>query len=64
MLFSIRLCGLLDIDDIEKAVNIFKENNCPFELMHCFSTYPMKLIIAFKMFLFQPQEMMIGAMTS
>ena len=34
--------GMSTIDDIEKAVNIFKENNCPFELMHCVSTYPMK----------------------
>ena len=28
--------------DIGVAVNIFKDNNCPFELMHCVSTYPMK----------------------
>ena len=34
--------GLSTLDDIEKAVNIFRENNCPFELMHCVSTYPMK----------------------
>ena len=34
--------GLSSMDDIEKAVNIFKKNNCPFELMHCVSTYPMK----------------------
>ncbi len=34
--------GLSTIQDIEKAVNIFKDNNCPFELMHCVSTYPMK----------------------
>ena len=30
------------MDDIEKAVKIFRDNNCPFELMHCVSTYPMK----------------------
>ena len=30
------------MDEIEKAVNIFKASNCPFELMHCNSTYPMK----------------------
>ena len=30
------------VDDIETAVGIFKENNCPFELMHCISTYPME----------------------
>lgn len=34
--------GLSTLEDIEKAVNIFKEKNCPFELMHCVSTYPMK----------------------
>ncbi len=34
--------GLSSIDDIEKAVKIFRENDCPFELMHCVSTYPMK----------------------
>ena len=34
--------GLSSMVDIEKAVKIFRENNCPFELMHCVSTYPMK----------------------
>tara|TARA_B100001059_G_C17739981_1_gene531076 strand:+ start:353 stop:1186 length:834 start_codon:yes stop_codon:yes gene_type:complete len=34
--------GLSTLEDIEKAVNIFKGKNCPFELMHCVSTYPMK----------------------
>jgi N-acetylneuraminate synthase len=34
--------GLSTLKDIETAVNIFKKNNCPFELMHCVSTYPMK----------------------
>ncbi len=34
--------GLSTMNDIEKAVNIFREKNCPFELMHCVSTYPMK----------------------
>jgi N-acetylneuraminate synthase len=34
--------GLSSMDDIEKAVKIFRDNNCPFELMHCVSTYPMK----------------------
>jgi N-acetylneuraminate synthase len=34
--------GLSTLEDIEKAVDIFKEKNCPFELMHCVSTYPMK----------------------
>ena len=35
--------GMSSIDDIDKAVEIFKKNNCPFELMHCISTYPMKI---------------------
>ena len=26
--------------DIEKAVRIFRKNNCKFTLMHCVSTYP------------------------
>ena len=34
--------GLSTLKDIEVAVNIFKDKNCPFELMHCVSTYPMK----------------------
>ena len=28
-------------EEIDYAVNIFKEYRCPFELMHCNSTYPM-----------------------
>jgi N-acetylneuraminate synthase len=35
--------GMSSIDDIDKAVEIFKKNNCPFELMHCISTYPMNI---------------------
>ena len=34
--------GMSTYEEIDKAVDIFKENNCPFELMHCNSTYPMK----------------------
>ena len=34
--------GMSEMEDIEKAVNIFRENNCSFELMHCVSTYPTK----------------------
>ena len=34
--------GMSTKDDIDNAVNIFRENNCSFELMHCVSTYPMK----------------------
>ena len=29
--------------DIDNAVKIFREHNCSFELMHCVSTYPMKV---------------------
>ena len=34
--------GMSSEKDIDTAVSIFKKNNCPFELMHCVSTYPMK----------------------
>jgi len=34
--------GMCTYEDIETAVSIFREANCPFELMHCVSTYPMK----------------------
>ena len=33
--------GMSTKEDIDKAVRIFKEHNCSFELMHCVSTYPM-----------------------
>ena len=38
--------GMTTYDDIQKAVDIFTEENCPFELMHTVSTYPMKDEIA------------------
>lgn len=34
--------GMTTYEDIENAVNIFRSENCPFELMHTVSTYPMK----------------------
>ena len=34
--------GMSTKENIDNAVKIFRENNCPFELMHCISTYPMK----------------------
>jgi N-acetylneuraminate synthase len=34
--------GMTQEKDITKAVLIFRNANCPFELMHCISTYPMK----------------------
>ncbi len=33
--------GMCNISDIEKAVEIFRKNECSFELMHTISTYPM-----------------------
>lgn len=32
--------GMCDMDMIDRAVGIFRKANCPFELMHCVSTYP------------------------
>jgi N-acetylneuraminate synthase len=34
--------GMSNYEEIDEAVSIFKKYNCPFELMHCNSTYPMK----------------------
>lgn len=33
--------GMSTLEEIDQAVDIFKKANCPFELMHCNSTYPM-----------------------
>ena len=33
--------GLSNLENIDKAVKIFKKSNCPFELMHCVSEYPL-----------------------
>ena len=35
--------GMSTYNDIQKAVDIFREESCPFELMHTVSTYPMKV---------------------
>ena len=35
--------GMSTLKDIENAVNLFREHECSFELMHCVSTYPMKV---------------------
>ena len=32
--------GMCEMADISKAVEIFKKNDCDFELMHCVSAYP------------------------
>ena len=34
--------GMSTIEEISEAVEIFKKANCPFELRHCNSSYPMK----------------------
>jgi len=33
--------GMSTMEEIEKAVGVFKKYNCPYELMHCNSVYPM-----------------------
>jgi len=33
--------GMSTLEDIDKAVDIFRNAGCSFELMHCISTYPM-----------------------
>lgn len=34
--------GMSTIEEIAEVVKLFRDNDCPFELMHCNSTYPMK----------------------
>ena len=34
--------GMSTLEEIDEVVKIFKDANCPFEIMHCNSTYPMK----------------------
>ena len=34
--------GMSTLEELDAVVKIFKDSNCPFELMHCNSTYPMK----------------------
>ena len=34
--------GMSTLEEIDRAVEIFRAANCDFELMHCNSTYPMK----------------------
>jgi N-acetylneuraminate synthase len=33
--------GMSTLEEIASVVDLFKKSNCPFELMHCNSTYPM-----------------------
>jgi len=35
--------GMSTLDEIRKAVEIFRNANCPFELLHANSSYPMKI---------------------
>ncbi len=39
-IFTFISTGMSNYSDIDKAVKIFKENNCEFELMHSVSKYP------------------------
>jgi len=34
--------GMATLEEIDEVINLFTSANCPFELMHCNSTYPMK----------------------
>ena len=34
--------GMSTLEEIDEVVRLFRDANCPFELMHCNSTYPMK----------------------
>lgn len=33
--------GMAQLEEIDEVVNLFRKANCPIELMHCNSTYPM-----------------------
>tara|TARA_B100001765_G_C19484816_1_gene330729 strand:- start:992 stop:1498 length:507 start_codon:yes stop_codon:yes gene_type:complete len=35
--------GMSTIEEIEKAVDVFRKADCPFELLHANSSYPMKI---------------------
>lgn len=35
--------GMSSYEEIDYAIEIFRKYNCPFELMHCNSTYPMPI---------------------
>ncbi len=34
--------GMSTLDEIDHAVDVFRKKKCPFEIMHCNSTYPME----------------------
>jgi len=33
--------GMSTLDELDEVINIFRKENCPFEIMHCNSAYPM-----------------------
>ena len=33
--------GMTTLEELDEVINIFKKEKCPFEIMHCNSTYPM-----------------------
>ena len=35
--------GMCTLEELDVVIKIFRDYNCPFELMHCNSTYPMKV---------------------
>ena len=35
--------GMSTLEEIDHAVDIFKKHDCPYEIMHCNSTYPMPM---------------------
>ena len=38
--------GMHKLDEIDKAIEVFRKANCPFEIMHCNSQYPMPVEMA------------------
>ena len=34
--------GMSTLDEVDRAVEIFSKNDCPYEVMHCNSSYPMR----------------------
>jgi N-acetylneuraminate synthase len=33
--------GMSTLEELDKVIDVFKKEKCPFEIMHCNSTYPM-----------------------
>ena len=33
--------GMTTLEELDEVINVFKKEKCPFEIMHCNSTYPM-----------------------